>query len=207
MSTLQGEPPSPTCRSIFAGIAGVVLLILAFFKLPTLVKYTGAVLAFIPSKVGLMQVVRPEEVIPVDMSTSPTSITFTQPGNYILYTDNYDLLVINDAVVEAGAKPWLKIEAESGDSIQIDLVSRGMAFYDTVLAEGRPVAAFTIETPGTYLMIHPTRPLEVDKIVPNYTSGHESLITIIFIVELVILVIAIRDIRAAIRSRKIKPRE
>jgi hypothetical protein len=206
MTTLQGDPPAPTFRSIFAGIAAGILLLLAFLKLPTLVKYAGATLAFVPGKLGLMQVVQPEEVIAVDMSTSPTQIAFTRPGNYAFFTDNYDLLVINDAVLEAEAKPWLKVEADNGESIQIHLVSRGLAFYDTVLAKGRPVATFTIETPGTYSMIHPTRP-SIASIVPNYTSGHENWITFLYIAELVFLVIAVRDIRAAVRSRKERPKQ
>jgi hypothetical protein len=137
------------------------------------------------------------------MSTSPSPITFTKPGSYDFYTDNYDLLVINDAIVEAGSKPWLKIEADNGKGIQVNLISRGMAFYDTLLAKGRPVAIFTIETPGNYFITHPTRPT-IANIVPDYTSGVESWITFLFIAELVIFIIIIRDIRAAVRSRKRK---
>jgi len=206
MSGFEGSSPSPTFRSIFGGIALALLLLLAFFNLPILVKAVGAVLAFIPGKIGLMHVVQPEEVIPIDMSTSPSPITFTKSDNYAFYTDNYDLLVINDAVVEAGSKPWLTIEADNGESIQVNLVSRGMAFYDTILAKGRPVAIFTIETPGNYLITHPTRPT-IASIVPDYTSGAEGWITFLFIAELVIFIIIIRDIWAAVRSRKRKAQE
>jgi len=203
MAGYEGGSPSPTFRSIFGGIALALLLLLAFLNLATLVKIVGAGLAFIPGKIGLMHVVQPEEVISIDMSTSPSPITFTKSGNYAFFTDNYDLLVINDAIVEAGSKPWLKIEADNGKGIQVNLISRGMAFYDTLLAKGRPVAIFTIETPGKYFITHPTRPT-IANIVPDYTSGVESWITLLFIAELVIFIIIIRDIRAAVRSRKRK---
>jgi hypothetical protein len=206
MTILQGEAPPPSFRSIFAGIAAAILLLLAFLNLPVLVKYAGAVLAFIPSKIGLIQVVRPEEIMPVDMSISPTSVTLTKPGNYALYTDNYDLLVINDAVVEAHKDPWVKIELENKKEIQVDLVSRGMALYDTVYARGRPVATFTIETPGTYLITHPTR-YAIASIVPNYMSGQENWTNFLFIVEVIILVVVIVDIRAALRARKQRMRK
>src|SRR5512143_1149971 len=107
MSTLQGEPPSPTFRSIFGGIVIAILLFLALINLSTVLKYAGAVLGFLPSKIALIQVVKPQEVIPVDITTSPTVINFARSGSYMFYTDNYDLLVINDAVIEAGSKSWL----------------------------------------------------------------------------------------------------
>jgi hypothetical protein len=203
MAGFEGGAPSPTFRSIFGGIALALLLLFAFLNLPVIVKIAGAALAFIPGKIGLMHVVQPEEVMPIDMSSSPSPITFTKSGSYALYTDNYDLLVINDAIVEAGSKPWLKIEAENGGSIQVNLVSRGMAFYDTILAKGRPVATFTIEAPGNYIIIHPTRPTTAD-IVPDYTSGAEGWITFLFIAEVVIFIIIIRDIWATVRSRRRK---
>lgn len=201
MSILQGAPPPPTFRSIFAGFSLGILLLLAFFNLPVLFKYTGAVLTFIPAKLGLIQVVRSQDVMPVDITTSPTSIAFEKPGDYVLYTDNYDLLVINDAVVEAGEKAWFKIETEDAESIDVTLVSRGMAIYDTPLAKGRPVALFKITNPGTYIWTHPSRPT-LAYIVPDYTSGKENWITFLIIAELVVLVIVVRDIRGFIRSRK-----
>jgi len=201
MSVLQGEPPSPKFRSIFGGIALGILLLLAFLNLPILVKYTGAALTFLPGKLGLMQVVKSGEVLPVDMTTSPTAITFTKPGNYLLYTDNYDLLVINDAIAQQKEKAWFKIDTKDGESIKITLLSRAMAIYDTPLAKGRPVALFTITSPGNYIMTHPARPTFA-YIVPDYTSGRENWITFLILAEVVFLFIVIRDIRGAIRSRK-----
>lgn len=206
MTTLDGEAPAPTIRSIVAGIAAAILLLLAVFNLPMLVKSVGAVLGFLPSKIGLMQVVQPHEVLTVDISLSPTLVNITKPGDYLLYTNNYDLLVINDAVVEAESEPWLTIEAENQEEIPVQLISRGMAWYDTIHAKGRPVATFHIESPGDYLITHPTR-YDTASIVPNYTVGHEKWITFVYLAELGILIFIVWDVRGATRERRKKARE
>lgn len=201
MNTLRGDAPNPTFRSIFAGIAAAILLFVAFLNLPILFKSAGAVLGFIPSKIGLIQVVKPEEVTPVDLSTSPSTIVLEQPGDYLLYTNNYDLLVINDAIVEAGSDVWLTIVSEKGDEIPVTLISRGMAVYDTIHANGRPVAMFTIDAPGTYSITHPTR-YAIASVVPDYVNGHENWITFLYIAEVALLIYIIWDIRAAVRARR-----
>lgn len=206
MTTLDGEAPAPTIRSIVAGIAAAILLLLAVFNLPMLVKGLGAVLGFLPSKIGLMQTVQPQDVITVDISLSPSLINITTPGDYFLYTNNYDLLVINDAVVEAESEPWLAIEAENQEEIPVHLISRGMTWYDTIYAKGRPVATFRIESPGAYVITHPTR-YDTASIIPNYTTGHENWITFLYLAELALLVFIIWDVRGAIRERRKKARE
>lgn len=206
MTTLDGEAPPPTFRSILAGIAAAILLLLAVINLPLLVKSLGVVLGFLPSKIGLIQVVKPDEVMTIDISTSPSLINVATPGDYLLYTSNYDLLVINDAVVEAESEPWLKIASESKEDIPVHLISRGMTWYDTIYAKGRPVARFSIESPGAYLITHPTR-YDTASIVPNYEAGRENWITFIYLAELAVLIFLIWDIRGAIRERRKKARE
>ena len=185
-----GLPPPPTFRHIIGGIGLLLILIIAFLNLPKIVKYVGAVLTYVPSQLGLIQVVSRSEVMPVDIHSSPTSITFTRPGHYLLYTDEQDLLVVNDAIIAANSKPWINIESGSGEPVQVNLIDRGMAFYDTPLAGGRPVASFEIVQPGVYAMAHPRRPVYM-YIVPDYTSGKEGKITFFFILEIVIVVLVI----------------
>lgn len=206
MTTLDGEAPPPTFRSILAGIAAAILLFLAFFNIPMLVKSVGAVLGFLPSTIGLIQTVQPEEVMTVDISISPSLINITKSGDYLLYTNNYDLLVINDAVVEAESEPWLKIESQDEQEIPVHLISRGLGWYDTIHAKGRPVATFHIDAPGTYLITHPTR-YDTASIVPDYTTGRESSIRLIYLAELAIVIFLLWDIRGAIRERRKKARE
>ena len=169
----QGLPPKPTCLSIGGGILLAALVLAAFAILPTLFKWTGAILTFVPGQLGLIHVVSPAEVQAVDMSTSPTRIAFDKAGRYALFTQNYDLLVINDAVLAAKAKPWFRLTPEYGQEITVTLVDRGMAIFDTPFAGGRPVARFEISEPGTYTMLHPTR-RDLVYIVPDYTFGDEG---------------------------------
>jgi hypothetical protein len=169
-----------------AGILLAALLCFAFFSLPSLVKYAGAVLTFVPAQLGLMDAVTPDEVMPVDMSASPTSLAFGKPGKYALFTDSYDLLVINDAVVAAQGKPWFRLVSESEGEIEITLVQRGMALYDTPFAKGRPVAHFEIVEHGTYSMIHPARPTQAF-VVPDYTFGSEAWIAFLMVLQGLIL--------------------
>lgn len=200
-----GLPPQPTFRAIFGGIALLVILILAFLNIPILFKYIGATLTFIPSQLGLFQVVSRSEVMPVDIHSSPTSITFSKTGRYLLYTDNYDLQVVNDAIIAANGKPWINIQSESGEPVQVSLIARGMAIYDTPLARGRPVAGFEIVTPGVYTMMHPTRPDNI-YFVPDYLSGQEGKITLYICLEIGMVVLAIWYFarRRRVKSRPIR---
>jgi len=197
-----GFPPSPTYRSIFGGIAVAILIVLCFMFLGSIVKYFGAAFTFIPAKLGLIQIATRAEVIPVDLTASPTLLTINKGGRYQLYTDNYDLLVINDAVVAADAKPWLKINPAGKDmEVSITLVERGLTIYDTPLVKGRPVASFVITEPGEYAIIHPTRPTTA-YIVPDYTTGKENLIKFLIFAQILALFLIARDIWGTLRDRK-----
>jgi hypothetical protein len=199
-----GLPPQPTFRSIFGGIALLVILILAFLNIDKIFKYIGATLTFIPSQLGLFKVVSRNEVMPVDIHSTPTSITFTKPGRYLLYTDDYDLLVVNDAIIAANIKPWINIQSESGEPVQVSLIKRGMAIYDTPLARGRPVAGFEIVFPGVYSLAHPRKPVNI-YIVPDYLSGKEGKITFFICLEIVIVVLAIWFFTRRRRTEKNSP--
>lgn len=197
---IDGLPPQPTFRSIFGGIALVLILILAVLNIDKIIKYAGASLTFIPSKLGLLPVVSRNEVMPVNMHSTPTSVTFTKSGHYLFYTDNYDLLVINDAIILAKSKPWIIIQTDAGESIQVSLIERGMTIYDTPLARGRPVASFEILNPGVYAIAHPRRPINA-YIVPNYTSGNERTISFFMWLEVLIVVSVIWGFKRRRRAK------
>ena len=199
----QGAPPAPTLRSILGGISLFILLCLAVIWLPGLTKWAGAIFTFVPGQLGLIDVISRDEVMPVDMNTSPTTLAFDKPGEYLLYTGNYDLLAINDAVVAAKAKPWFRLLTDANQEIAITLVERGMVIYDTPLAKGRPVAHFEIIAPGTYTMVHPTR-LDYAYIVPDYIFGHEGRIVTLMILQGLMLAFAFWYWRRA-RGAKRKP--
>lgn len=200
----SGLPPQPTFRSIIGGIALLAVLILAFLNIGKIFKFIGATLTFIPSHLGLFQVVSRNEIMPVDIHSTPTLITFTKLGRYLLYTDDYDLLVVNDSIIAVKGKPWIVIQSESGEPVQVSLIERGMAIYDTPLARGRPVASFEIVHPGVYTMAHPRRPINI-YIVPDYLSGQEGKITFFICLEIVIIVLAIWFFIQRRRIKKYSP--
>ena len=183
-----GLPKQPTIRSIVLGIALLILLIFAFFKIPDIVKYAGTALMFVPHKLGLIEMVTPEEVIPVPIAENPSSITFPSAGQYALYTDNYNLLVVHDAVIAASAaEPWIKIQSEELDArVEPIMIERGLVWYDTPFARGRPVFTFHVDQPGTYQFAHPAH-RDFMYLVPDRVTGKETLITFWVLVEVALI--------------------
>jgi len=182
-----GLPKPPTVRSILLGIALLVIAILAFLRMSDVVKYTGAALMFVPAKLGLIEMVEPQQVLRLSLAENPSSVMIPSPGRYALYTDNYDLLVVHDAVVAGNSTPWIKIQSQDlGDQVEVTLVERGLAWYDTPFARGRAVVLFEIEQGGLYQFTHPSRP-DSAYIVPDVVTGKESGITLSVLVEIVLV--------------------
>jgi len=182
-----GYPKQPSCSSIGLGISLFVLAIIAFFYIPDIVKYTGMALMYIPAKLGIIEMITPVDVVSISIDQSPSIVTISNPGRYAFYTNNLDLLEINDAIAGTDAKPWLNMRAiETDKNIDLTMVERGLSFFDTPFARGRPVLLFTIAEPGTYRMQHPTRPGNYIYIVPDVTTGKETYIIFVVFVEMVI---------------------
>jgi hypothetical protein len=180
-------PKQPTIGSIVLGIGLFIVTLLAFLRIPDLVKFTGAVFMYVPAKVGLIGMVTPQDVIPLRLEENPSSIVIPAPGQYLLYLNNYDLLVLHDAVVARNLKPWIKIQADSMENeIAVTLIGRGLAWYDTPFAPGRPVVLFKVDQPGKYWVVHPTR-VDTAYVVPDTTTGKESLITFWVLVEVALI--------------------
>lgn len=200
---MTGLPKQPTCLSIGLGISLFVLLFLAFLRIPDVVKFAGAGLMYVPAKIGLIDMVTPRDVIPMSLAENPSSIMFPSPGRYIMYINNYDLLVVHDAVVEGNSHPWINIRSESLDTeVAVTLIGRGLAWYDTPFAPGRPVISFEIDQPGVYQFTHPTRP-DVAHIVPDTLTGQESRITFWVLVEIALISgIVIYIVRKRTASRR-----
>lgn len=179
-----GLPKQPSISSILVGIGLFVLVFLAFLRLADVIKFAGTALMFVPAKLGMIDMVMPEDVIPLSLKENPSSIQLSEPGQYLLYLNNYDLLVVHDAVVAGNSKSWLKIKPENSDTeINVTLIGRGLTWYDTPFAAGRPVATFRIDQPGTYRVIHPAYP-DVAYVVPDTLTGKESRITFWVLAEI-----------------------
>jgi len=184
-----GAPPNPSYRSIFVGVLLAVLLLAAVLRIADIVKLAGAALMFVPARLGLVDVVARDQVIQLDFSASPTPVDFVAAGHYLLYTNNYDLLVINDAVLESDAPPWLSATAASGDAVELELVERGLIPFDTPLARGRPVARLLIPAGGQYSLVHPRRPTQVH-VVPDYITDRIGFLTFVSVIEVAIAGVA-----------------
>jgi len=206
-----GLPKQPSIGSIVAGIALVIVAFLAFLRLSDVVKYSGAALMYIPAKLGLIDMVMPGDVIPIPLAENPTLINIPSPGRYIVYLGNLDLLSVHDAVFEGNSDPWIRIQPEGQETdLKITLIGRGLAWYDTPFAMGRPVAMFKIDQPGTYKVLHPTRP-DNAYVVPDTLTGNESTITFWVITEILLIAwiayIIVRRRTASRRQQRIDLRE
>jgi hypothetical protein len=203
-----GLPNQPTIRSIVLGIALLIIAILAFVRIPDIVKYAGTALMYVPAKLGIIEMVMPQDVIPLPIAKNPSSITFPSPGQYALYTNNYNLLVIHDAIIASESEPWAKIQSEELDAqVELTMIERGLAWYDTPFARGRPIFTFTVDQPGTYEFIHPARPDNM-YLVPDVITGKEFFIGFVVFMEVVIVVGAVLFARRRqITTRRQKRKE
>lgn len=178
---------APRLLTIGLGILLFTLLLMALCSLSQGVKWAGSVLLFLPERLGLVQTVHPGDVLPLDMDRSPVSVTFTHAGLYQVYTADYDLLVISDQLAQSDSPPWITVtDTRSGETVAVRHITRGLLPYDTPHAPGRPVIEVVIPKPGDYLLDFPTRQARM-AFVPDYVSGHETLMLACFAIQLLIL--------------------
>jgi len=201
----EGGYHPPTYRSIILGILLFVVLLLIFFFLPDVVKSIGTALLYIPSRVGLISWVHSTDVVSIHLPDSRTNmLDFQAAGPYVLYTDDYDLLVITDALMTSDAPPWLKVRRmETGEYLEITYVNRGLRPYDNPFARGRPILRFEIPAAGRYEITHPTRPGMI-YILPDATTGRERVIIGAYVIQLAVVA---APIAALIHRHRRKKRE
>jgi hypothetical protein len=117
----------------------------------------------------------------------PELVSFAESGRYALYTGDYDLLTITDALRQSERDPWLTItDVDTGQRIPLEFVGRGMRVYDSHSAPGRPVLTFVIPRPGFYRMGRTTRPALI-AFARDYVTGNEGKIAAVFVAELALL--------------------
>jgi hypothetical protein len=205
-------PRSPRLRDIFLAVVALVILIVAFINLGAVVKVVGAGLMVIPSVLGIVQQVSPDEVFAFDLSRPPTTVAIGQPGRYAVYAYDYDLLAVTDQLEQSGHAPWITLESQiTNEPVPVAFVKRGMRPYDTYLAKGRPVLSFVITRPGTYAMVHPARKVTI-AIVRDYITGNEPTLALAYLVQIGLVIIPLAFILARRRltrheARKLAQRE
>jgi hypothetical protein len=185
---LNRDYQPPRIRNIV--IACVIFLVLLgmIWTLRSSIKQLGDIFLYLPSQLGLVERVAPEEIRIIDLNIgSPTSLEITRPGRYIVFTDDYYLLLDN-----ARSRGYDGVQLEvtartTGEPVNVVPVVRGVRPYDTPLAEGRPIFAFEVTTPDNYEITLPALYNTSVAIVPDYTTGKEPIIVLAFIVQLVFL--------------------
>jgi hypothetical protein len=184
-------PKAPRFRDMIAAVVALILLVFAFINLGVVVKLIGAGLMVIPSALGVVHQVGPQEIFAYDLSSSPTTLGIGRPGRYSVYAYDYDLLTVSDQLVQSGALPWITLESQaSGEKVPVTFVTRGLRLYDTPLAKGRPALSFVITQPGSYIMRHPTKPTTI-WVVRDYITGKEKLVTAVFLIEIALVAIPV----------------
>lgn len=178
---------SPTLRNILVGILIFMVIVLVFSSMGNLVKTLGRVLMIVPSQMGFYPLPSADEVVPVDLKTNPTDLTFVHAGTYQVFADDYDLLSITIQIERSHGSPWLVVKSQAtGAGLPVSFVQRGLRPYDTPYAAGRPIFSIDIPSPGLYQLSHPTRPASI-YFVPDDTSRYAGTILISFAVEIALL--------------------
>lgn len=179
----------PTISSIVLGILAFLVLLIGVGNLDDIVKWVGTPFMVIPSSLGWIDMVKPSEVINIETSQSPNVLNFTRPGRYAVYTADYDYLMISDMLAEANAPPWLKVtDQATGAQATVTFISRALMPYDTPFAKGRAIMSIEIKSPGRYTIESPRRPAVIS-IVHDVTTGKETLITVLMLIQVIFIVL------------------
>jgi len=193
----------PAIRNVILGILLFAVILLTVCSLPQVVKTLGAGLLYLPSRLGLVEMVPRDQVQAIDMRSSSPQVDLPQARRYTVYTDDYDLLVMSDQILRIGAEPWLVVLSPGTHTeLRLTGVERGLMPYDSPYAAGRPVFTFEVIEPGVHDLIYPRRWVTF-YILPDTTSGKERLILLAFAVEVAILGTAVGLLYwRAVRNRR-----
>jgi len=197
----------PLVRNILFGILLFALLLAFLGFLGDITKWTGEVLYFLPSRFGLIDRVRPHEVIALEFSQNPMTVYFPAPGRYAFYTSHIELLeMANISMTSPGASPWLVFTSDTtGREVLVEFIHRGLSIYDTPFARGRPIFTFYIPEAGTYTLAHPTRETLV-YITPDTFTGREQALTVVLLAEVIPLGLLVAWLTTGKTRRRMRER-
>ena len=167
------------------GILLLIAVLMCLCSLSDVVKLAGAPFLYLPDKLGLVRQVSRDEVRTISLDTSPTLLEISTPGPYVVFAADYDLLNITNLLEDAQAPPWLTVESlATGERLAVSAVERGLRPYDTSIVRGRPIYTFAIYTPGWLKLSHPIRHTTIS-VLPDYTTGKETLIVLVTIIQMI----------------------
>jgi hypothetical protein len=192
------------------GIAlwAATLVGLLFFLFPIeIVKKGGDVLLIVPDSLGFVHRVDPAEIHSCSLQPETAVTVHLEIGRYLIYTDDIRILSmmsVLEANTNTATTKWLVVLGtdHQGKNTVLDLVTRGVRAYDTPYAAGRPILQFDITGAGNYRILNKMTGLGmVVSIVPDHTSGRGHLISILFLVQITIVILLIYGIYT-FRTRK-----
>lgn len=193
----NNEPPK--LRSAIGAAIFIVIVFVVLARSVEIAKIVGYPFLLIPDMLGLVERVAREDVQEVRIR----SVEITNPGRYAIYTTDVDWFF---AKVNA-EKPWLSLtESETGKQAVVAFVERGPRPYDTPFAKGKPIFTFKVETPGVYQISWSLSGIDWEAsggsefisqgsdgqtvifIVPDYTTGHETTLTLAYVLQIAVIV-------------------
>jgi len=89
--------PAPRVARHRSGVVDQRCLLIAFLKLGDVVKWSAPCYTMSP-RGWLVEQAGSGEVQRYNLNTMPELVSFAEPGRYALYTGDYDLLTITDAL-------------------------------------------------------------------------------------------------------------
>lgn len=200
----ETDSNSPKVSSILIGIIIFIILLVSVCSLSEVIKTLGAPFLYIPRQLGVIDSVTKADLIVVDMNRSPDEIYFGKPGRYAAYAINYDILTTSDALMEAGAVPWLRLTSKStNQEAEIVFVHRGILPFDSPLAKGRQILTFVIPEAGTYTAVHMTNPDKI-YILPDYVTGKEKTLLFWYLLQILVILTPIALLIQKNRAKKKK---
>ena len=178
----------PTLRAMVGGCLLTLLILVPLVFISSAVKYVGLPFLLLPRALGLLPRVTVDEVLRLDLSSSPNDLALPAAGAYLVYCDNYDLLDLTLQLENAHALPWLKLtSADSGSTVPLEFVERGLMPFDPIEAAGRPIFRFAVSRPGVYRAEHLRRDSGV-VVIPDYTTGAELEMLLAALIQATVLV-------------------
>lgn len=173
MSHYDAQPPR--FRTIVLGLSVGILILGSMFILGDNVKWLGWPLLYLPAQLGVVQQVTSAEahVLPKTLGFTPLAIQ--HPGRYTVFANDFKMLQKTDADLVNQHRPWFEVRpAQDQPSLPVSYVQRGLSFYDSPFAAGRPIFTFSITTPSTYAILAP-RSASIT-VIPDYTTDRETTI-------------------------------
>jgi hypothetical protein len=184
-------PPSPRIRDILLGMLIAAVCLGLLFSASSVVKWLGAPFLIIPRALGIIGTFAPYEIVELPLGSSPTGVTFPAAESYAVYVSDLRLLEVAAVISGSAAPPWLVLQREdTGESVPVEAIDRGLSPFDEPRVPGRPIYRFTIEEPGTYAVSHP-HSVSSAYLVPDRITGKESRLAVAALIQLALLAVPV----------------